>query len=176
VTIAAKAVEKATIIVQYIEQVKIMRIISYSEARNGLKSVLDGVENDADITIITRRDGGDAVVMSMAHYQSMAETLYLLSSPANAAHLAASIAEIAFTSHAWSDYLYWQGQDKKTLKRINLLIDAARRDPFEGIGKPEPLLGNLSGYWSRRIDDVHRLVYAVDDVDLTVIACRGHYQ
>ena len=81
---------------------------------------------------------------------------------------------IAFTSHAWGDYLYWQGQDKKTLKRINLLIDAAKRDPFEGIGKPEPLLGNLSGYWSRRIDDVHRLVYAVDDVELTVIACRGH--
>ena len=84
---------KATILVQSIEQVTIMRIISYSEARNGLKTVLDGVENDADITIITRRDGGDAVVMSMAHYQSMAETLYLLSSPANAAHLAASIAE-----------------------------------------------------------------------------------
>lgn len=84
---------KATILVQDIEQVTIMRIISYSEARNGLKTVLDGVENDADITIITRRDGGDAVVMSMAHYQSMAETLYLLSSPANAAHLAASIAE-----------------------------------------------------------------------------------
>jgi toxin YoeB len=83
---------------------------------------------------------------------------------------------IAFTSPAWADYLYWQGQDKKTLKRINLLIDAARRDPFVGIGKPEPLLGNLSGYWSRRIDDVHRLVYAVDDVELTVIACRGHYQ
>lgn len=83
---------------------------------------------------------------------------------------------IPFTSPAWADYLYWQGQDKKTLKRINLLIDAARRDPFEGIGKPEPLLGNLSGYWSRRIDDVHRLVYAVDDVELTVIACRGHYQ
>ena len=83
---------------------------------------------------------------------------------------------IAFTSHAWADYLPWQGQDKKTLKRINLLIDAARRAPFEGIGKPEPLLGNLSGYWSWRIDDVHRLVYAVDDVELTVIACRGHYQ
>ena len=66
--------------------------------------------------------------------------------------------------------------DKKTLKRINLLIDAALRDPFEGIGKPEPLLGNLSGYWSRRIDDVHRLVYAIDDVELTVIACRGHYK
>jgi toxin YoeB len=82
---------------------------------------------------------------------------------------------IRFTPAAWEDYTYWQGQDKKTLKRINLLIEASRRDPFSGIGKPEPLLGNLSGYWSRRIDEVNRLVYAVDDIDLDVIACRGHY-
>ena len=82
---------------------------------------------------------------------------------------------IRFTTAASADYLYWQGQDKKTLKRINLLIEAARRDPFAGIGKPEPLLGNLSGYWSRRIDDTHRLVYAVDDADFDVVACRGHY-
>jgi toxin YoeB len=82
---------------------------------------------------------------------------------------------IRFTPAARGDYTYWQGQDKKTLKRINLLIDAASRDPFSGIGKPEPLLGNLSGYWSRRIDEVNRLVYAVDDIDLDVIACRGHY-
>lgn len=83
---------------------------------------------------------------------------------------------ITFTSAAWDDYVYWQGQGRKTLKRINTLIDAARRDPFQGIGKPEPLLGNLSGFWSRRIDEVHRLVYAVDDADLAVIACKGHYQ
>jgi antitoxin YefM len=70
-----------------------MRIVSYTEARNSLKSVLDGVEADADIAIITRRDGADAVVMSLAQYQSMAETLHLLSSPANAAHLAESIAQ-----------------------------------------------------------------------------------
>jgi toxin YoeB len=82
---------------------------------------------------------------------------------------------IRFTPVAWEDYTYWQRQDKKTLKRINLLIEAARRNPFSGIGKPEPLLGNLSGYWSRRIDEVNRLVYAVDDIDLDVIACRGHY-
>ena len=83
---------------------------------------------------------------------------------------------VLFTAAGWADYLYWQGQDKKTLKRINTLIEIARRDPFDGIGKPEPLLGNLSGYWSRRLDDVHRLVYAVDDDELAVIACRGHYQ
>lgn len=82
---------------------------------------------------------------------------------------------VLFTPAAWGDYLHWQGQDKKTLKRINTLIEVARRDPFGGIGKPEPLVGNLSGYWSRRIDDVHRLVYAADDHEVAVIACRGHY-
>jgi len=82
---------------------------------------------------------------------------------------------LSFTPTAWEDYQYWQGQDRKTLKRINLLINASIRDPFEGIGKPEPLLGSLSGFWSRRIDDKHRLVYAVTDADFTVLACRGHY-
>ena len=82
---------------------------------------------------------------------------------------------IRFTPAAWDDYVYWQGQDKRTLKRINVLIEAAAGEPFAGIGKPEPLLGNLSGYWSRRIDGTHRLVYAVDDADFDVIACRGHY-
>jgi toxin YoeB len=82
---------------------------------------------------------------------------------------------IRFTPAAWADYTYWQGQEKKTLKRINALIAAAVREPFAGIGKPEPLMGNLAGYWSRRIDEAHRLVYAVDDADLDVIACRGHY-
>lgn len=82
---------------------------------------------------------------------------------------------IRFTPAAWDDYTYWQGQDRKTLKRINTLIEAVARDPFTGIGKPEPLMGNMTGYWSRRIDDVHRLVYAVDDADIDVIACRGHY-
>ena len=82
---------------------------------------------------------------------------------------------IRFTPAAWDDYTYWLGQDKKTLKRINTLIEAARRDPFNGIGKPEPLLGNLVGYWSRRIDETHRLVYGADDTDIDVVACRGHY-
>ena len=84
---------------------------------------------------------------------------------------------VLLTAAAWDDYTYWQVQDKKTLRRINLLIESARRDPFNGICKPEPLVGNLSGYWSRRIADVHRLVYAADDDDdeLVVIAYRGHY-
>ena len=82
---------------------------------------------------------------------------------------------LAWTDEAWSDYLYWQGQDRKTLKRINKLIESTLRIPFEGIGKPEPLKENLAGFWSRRIDDTHRLVYAVEDKYLTIVACRYHY-
>ncbi|PIX04498.1 MAG: Txe/YoeB family addiction module toxin, partial [Gallionellales bacterium CG_4_8_14_3_um_filter_54_18] len=81
---------------------------------------------------------------------------------------------LAFTPAAWGDYFYWQGQDKKTLKRINQLINEAARSPFEGIGKPEPLRGDLSGFWSRRIDDVNRLVYQATDNELVIIACRHH--
>jgi len=83
---------------------------------------------------------------------------------------------LAWTKEAWSDYLYWQGQDRKTLRRINKLIVNVQRSPFEGIGKPEPLKENLAGFWSRRIDETNRLVYAVDDGQLTIIACRYHYE
>jgi toxin YoeB len=83
---------------------------------------------------------------------------------------------LAWTQEAWSDYLYWQGQDKKTLKRINKLISDAQRNPFAGIGKPEPLKENLAGFWSRRIDDSNRLVYTVDDGLLVIISCRYHYE
>ena len=82
---------------------------------------------------------------------------------------------LAWTDEAWDSYVYWQTQDKKTLKRINKLIKASLSNPFKGIGKPEPLKENLSGFWSRRIDDTNRLVYAVDDKYLTIISCRFHY-
>ncbi len=82
---------------------------------------------------------------------------------------------LSWTDDAWDDYLYWQTQDKKTLKRINKLINDVKRSPFEGIGKPEALKENLSGFWSRRIDDTNRLVYAVDDQVITIISCRYHY-
>lgn len=76
---------------------------------------------------------------------------------------------------AWNDYLYWQVQDKKFLKRINELIKDAEREPFSGVGKPEPLRGELSGFWSRRIDDHNRLVYRVNDGVLEILSCREHY-
>ena len=83
---------------------------------------------------------------------------------------------LSWTKESWSDYVYWQGQDKKTLKRINKLIADTQRSPYEGIGKPEQLKENLSGFWSRRIDDTNRLVYAIDKNQLTIISCRYHYE
>ncbi len=83
--------------------------------------------------------------------------------------------KLAWTDEAWKDYIYWQTGDRKTLKKINALIDDTKRHPFHGIGKPEPLKENLSGFWSRRIDDTNRLVYAVKEEYLVIISCRYHY-
>lgn len=82
---------------------------------------------------------------------------------------------IKFSDQAWEDYLFWQQTDKATLKRINALLRDIRRSPFEGIGKPEPLRHHLTGFWSRRIDDEHRLVYAMADGCVLVAQCRYHY-
>lgn len=76
---------------------------------------------------------------------------------------------------AWEDYIYWQTQDKKTLRRINQLVKDIQRNPFDGIGKPEPLKENLTGFWSRRIDEANRLVYTIEGSSVLIISCRGHY-
>ena len=76
---------------------------------------------------------------------------------------------------AWEDYIYWQQQDKKTLKRINALLKEIERDNFNGIGKPEPLMGELSVFWSRRIDDTNRIVYRIVEGRLEILSCKGHY-
>jgi len=83
--------------------------------------------------------------------------------------------QIRFSDHAWEDYLFWQTHDKAMLKRINPLIKDIQRTSFEGIGKPEPLKHSLTGFWSRRIDGEHRLVYTVQDGDLLIAQCRYHY-
>lgn len=82
---------------------------------------------------------------------------------------------LLWSDEAWEDYLYWQTQDKKTLKRINLLIKDIQRNYFTGIGKPEPLKDNLAGYWSRRIDEKNRLVYIIQNGDIIISSCLGHY-
>lgn len=85
------------------------------------------------------------------------------------------MSNVAFSERAFDEYLYWQGQDRKTLKRINALLKDIARNPFEGIGKPEGLKGDLSGYWSRRIDDTNRIVYRVAENQIEVYQCKGHY-
>jgi toxin YoeB len=85
------------------------------------------------------------------------------------------MSNITFTERAFDEYLYWQSQDKKTLRKINSLLADITRSPFEGIGKPEGLKGELSGYWSRRIDETNRLVYRVKVDAIEIYQCKGHY-
>ncbi|MEE1745430.1 Txe/YoeB family addiction module toxin [Streptomyces sp. NPDC006641] len=83
--------------------------------------------------------------------------------------------KLAFTSRGWEDYTFWSENDRRMTRRINKLITDTLRDPFDGIGKPEPLRGDLSGYWSRRIDDEHRLVYKATEPELVIVQARYHY-
>ena len=82
---------------------------------------------------------------------------------------------LIFSDKAWQEYMYWQNTDKQILKKINQLIKDIKREPFEGIGKPEPLKYELSGFWSRRISDEHRLVYEVSQSYISIVSCRFHY-
>ena len=168
-----------------------MKVISFALAKGNLKTVLDDVVNAAEGTVITQRDAPNAIVMSLEYYRGLLETLYLLKSAENAGHVNRSIQSVkeglpngefflmgrklAWTESAWTDYVYWQSQDKKTLKRINLLIADTLKTPFTGTGKPEMLRDTLSGFWSRRIDELNRLLYAVDGRCVIVVACRYHY-
>ena len=83
---------------------------------------------------------------------------------------------LLWDERAWDEYLYWQKQDPKTLKRINVLIRDIQRNTFLGIGEPEPLRGNLSGWWSRRIDEKNRIVYKEQDGAIVIAQCKGHYE
>lgn len=83
---------------------------------------------------------------------------------------------IAFTNKAWKEYCDWQKEDKRTLKRINTILADIQRDNFEGIGKPEPLKNNYSGYWSRRIDEANRIIYRINNNQIEIIQCKGHYE
>ena len=84
--------------------------------------------------------------------------------------------DLHFLPEGWEDYLYWQTQDKKTLRRINMLIKDIQRSPFEGIGKPEPLKGNYQGWWSRRIDEMNRIVYKAEANQIVIAQCKTHYE
>ena len=86
------------------------------------------------------------------------------------------MSKLVFSESAWQDYLYWQTQDKKKIKKINLLLQDIVRNGYEGIGKPEPLKENLSGFWSRRIDDKNRIVYRISEEYIEIIQCKEHYE
>ena len=83
---------------------------------------------------------------------------------------------IALTNKAWKEYCDWQKEEKKTLKRINTILADIQRDNFEGIGKPEPLKNNYSAYWSRRIDEANRIIYRINNNQIEIIQCKGHYE
>ena len=83
--------------------------------------------------------------------------------------------KLIWSEKSWEDYLYWQGHDKKVLKKINSLIKDIKREPFDGLGKPEPLRYTLAGCWSRRITDEHRIVYEVVEQNINIVSCRFHY-
>ena len=82
---------------------------------------------------------------------------------------------LIWSEKSWEDYLYWQSHDKKVLKKINTLLKDIKREPFDGLGKPEPLRYELAGCWSRRITDEHRIVYEVEDQDINIVSCRFYY-
>ena len=85
------------------------------------------------------------------------------------------MSKISFSNRAWGEYCYWQTQDKKTLKRINILLQDILRNSYSGIGKPEPLKDNLTGLWNRRVDDANRIVYRITKDGVEVVQCKGHY-
>jgi toxin YoeB len=136
-----------------------MDIVTFSKARASLKEVMDRVADDKTPVVITRRDAEDMVLVSLSEWNSIQETLHLLSSPRNAERLL-------------------ENEPDMVPRRLRLIEDC-RRNPFRGVGKPEPLRNELSGWWSRRIDREHRLVYRVvgsgDTQTLQIAQCRYHY-
>ena len=158
-----------------------MKTMTYSESRAHYAETLNAVVDDREEVVITRAGHEPVVIVALADYESLKETAYLLRSPENARRLLASIDRLEhgggiWDESAWADYVWWQAQDRKVLKRINQLIADVQRNGNEGIGKPEPLKHGFQGYWSRRITDEHRLVYKIADDEIRIAACRYHYE
>ena len=167
-----------------------MHTISYTSARGNLSKTMERVCDDHAPIIITRKSKQPVVMMSMEDYESQEETSYLLKSPNNALRTLDSIIEISsgyaqakeilemackFSEHAWNDYLYWKRTNRKTFRRVTLLLHEIEQTPYEGIGKPEPLMHSLTGYWARRISGEHRLVYKLEENTIFIAQVRYHY-
>ena len=169
-----------------------MLAVNYTCLRDNMKRYMDQVTDDYETLIVTRKNNKNVVMMSEEMYNNLMENVHIVSSKANFEWLMQSKQQLTagnfsqhelavwmmnkvFTSNGWEDYIYWQTEDKKTLKKINTLLKDIDRNGNEGIGKPEPLIGNLSGFWSRRINEKDRLIYKIDEYNIYILSCRYHY-
>ena len=170
-----------------------MLAVNYTNLRENMKSYMDKVTDDYETMIVTRKDNKNVVMISEETYNNMLENMHVMGNKSNydwlmeskeqlekgkcAMHnlLEDSVMNKVFTDNGWKDYVYWQTEDRKTLKKINSLIEDICRNGNEGIGKPEPLRGNLAGFWSRRINDKDRLIYSIDEENVYILSCRYHY-
>lgn len=171
-----------------------MEAINYSSLRNNLKGYMDKVTDDFETIVVTRKNEKNVVMISAEEYNNLMENMHLLGNEANRKHLIESKKQleeglsasqslleldwmnIIFTEKAWTEYTDWQKEDKKTLKRINVLIQDIQRNGYEGMGKPEPLRYDLNGYWSRRVNETDRLVYRIDEKNVYILQCKYHYK
>ena len=172
-----------------------MLAVNYSTIRENLKAYCDRVTDNNETVIVTRKGEKNVVIISLEEWNELQRAArnaeYLAKLNRAVADLGSGrvvtktldefgcdggMNNIIFAPVAWDEYLYWQMQDKKTLRRINQLLRDIARDPFGGIGKPEPLKGDYAGFWSRRIDDSNRLIYRINDGILEILSCKGHYE
>jgi toxin YoeB len=168
-----------------------VKTMTYSESRANYAETLDAVVDDREEVVITRAGHEPVVIVALSEYESLKESAYLLRSPENAAPAGVDRpagarrrnpagpagVKLVWDESAWTDYVWWQAQDRKVFKRINALITDIERNGNEGIGKPEPLKHGFQGYWSRRITtDEHRLVYKIVEDEIRIAACRYHYE
>ena len=162
-----------------------MLAVNYTNLRDNMKRYMDQVTDDYETMIVTRKNNKNVVILSEETYNNLMENVYVMGNKANYDWLMESKAQLesllrwrmnkVFTENGWADYTFWETEDRKTLKKINKLIEDICRNGNEGIGKPEALSGNLAGYWSRRINDKDRLIYKIDENNVFILACRYHY-
>ena len=170
-----------------------MEAVVYSTFRNHLKDYMKKVNDEFEpLTVVNKNPDEDIVVISKSEWDSIQETLRVAQNKELSDKVLRGMAEVRagqvqlheiegsrmllkFTEDAWKDYCYWQSQDNKTLKRINTLIKEIQRDPFAGIGKPEPLKYDFQGAWSRRIDAENRLIYMLDESGIAFLSFKDHY-